>query len=167
MGMLKRRDITIFFMGVVTAKIFSMSDPYYLGDTYCDCDDDDAAVAHREAVSPAAAKKASSVSSAFDRMVSQSYQAVASDESQTPRVRNDLASFERAEVHGGLMPEDLIMLNKTYSSTQSLFEYGLGESTFLASHLGVPRYAGVDSDAAWVSQARDKSLQNFRFYFGE
>jgi hypothetical protein len=158
MGMLKRRDITIFFMGVVTAKIFSMSDPYYLGDTYCDCDDDDAAVAHRVA---------SSVSSAFDRMVSQSYQAVASDESQTPRDRNDLASFERAEVHGGLMPEDLIMLNKTYSSTQSLFEYGLGESTFLASHLGVPRYAGVDSDAAWVSQARDKSLQNFRFYFGE
>jgi hypothetical protein len=49
-----------------------------------------------------------------------------------------------------------------------VFEYGLGESTLIAAHTGVPRYSGIDSDAVWVSQARDNSkLEHFRFNFAD
>ena len=50
-----------------------------------------------------------------------------------------------------------------------MFEYGLGESTYIASHVGVPRYAGVDSDPQWIALARDNKIvpQHFRFYLGD
>lgn len=52
-----------------------------------------------------------------------------------------------------------------------MFEFGLGKSTYIASFVNVPRYAGVDSDAKWVSDARDfvtnKNNSHFRFYFAD
>jgi hypothetical protein len=69
--------------------------------------------------------------------------------------------------NGGLMDEDRLAVAKYYSSSNSVFEWGLGESTYIASHVGVPRYAGIDSDAVWVSMARSKSLDHFRFYYGD
>ena len=53
------------------------------------------------------------------------------------------------------------------SSFHSVFEFGLGESTYIADHVGVPRYAGVDSDATWVAQARYQVAKHFRFSFAD
>ncbi len=73
---------------------------------------------------------------------------------------------------GGLFTEDRELLSDLYFNASSIFEYGLGESTYVAAHTGVPRYAGVDSDVNWVSTARDTvvanlSGDNFRFYFAD
>lgn len=68
---------------------------------------------------------------------------------------------------GGLRREDRILLASIYSNATSVFEFGLGESTYLANHLGVPRYAGIDSDAVWVTGVRDKVSPHFRFYFAD
>mmetsp|Transcript_27962 Transcript_27962/g.58126 ORF Transcript_27962/g.58126 Transcript_27962/m.58126 type:complete len:274 (+) Transcript_27962:144-965(+) len=67
----------------------------------------------------------------------------------------------------GLEDEDRVMLGSFYGSANSLFEWGLGESSYLAGHLNVPRYAGVDSDAEWVSSAREKCPKHFRFSFAD
>jgi hypothetical protein len=38
---------------------------------------------------------------------------------------------------------------------------------YIADHVGVPRYAGINSDAAWVAMAREKVDSRFRFYFAD
>ena len=69
---------------------------------------------------------------------------------------------------GGLDDADRVTLGDLYLNAQSVFEYGLGESTLIAAHTGVPRYSGIDSDAMWVSQARENSkLEHFRFNFAD
>lgn len=60
------------------------------------------------------------------------------------------------QTKGGLVDDDRIMLAKYYSVADSVFEWGLGESSYIAGHLNVTRYSGVDSDANWVSAARDR-----------
>lgn len=63
---------------------------------------------------------------------------------------------------------DRLTLGDLYYNANSVFEYGLGESTLIAAHTGVPRYAGIDSDAEWVAQARKNSkLDHFRFNFAD
>lgn len=69
--------------------------------------------------------------------------------------------------NGGLQDNDRLLLGELYYNAQSVFEFGLGESTKIAAHVGVPRYAGVDSDPAWVSMARNTSLDHFRFTFAD
>jgi hypothetical protein len=59
------------------------------------------------------------------------------------------------------------LLAEIYGKAESVFEYGLGESTYIANHVGVPRYAGIDSDASWVAMAREKVDSRFRFYFAD
>lgn len=44
-----------------------------------------------------------------------------------------------------------------------LLQYGLGESTYLANYVGVPRYAGIDSDPKWIDMVRTKVNPNYRF----
>jgi hypothetical protein len=68
---------------------------------------------------------------------------------------------------GGLLDEDRQMVANIYRQADSVFEYGLGESTYIADHVGVPKYAGIDSDAVWVDQARAKVSPHFRFYYGD
>jgi hypothetical protein len=68
---------------------------------------------------------------------------------------------------GGLKDADRVFLARHYSQAESVFEYGLGESTHIANHVRVPRYAGIDSDAVWVQSARDKVAPHFRFYFAD
>jgi len=69
---------------------------------------------------------------------------------------------------GGLDDQDRRILGDLYCNATSVFEYGLGESTLIAARVGVPRYAGVDSDAQWVAEAREKSGKtHFRFYFAD
>jgi hypothetical protein len=70
--------------------------------------------------------------------------------------------------NGGLDDTDRKVLGDLYYSAGSVFEYGLGESTLIAAHTGVPRYAGVDSDANWLTQSREASkLDHFRFNFAD
>ena len=68
---------------------------------------------------------------------------------------------------GGLLDSDRLLLGELYLHAESVFEFGLGESTQIAAHVGLPRYTGVDSDAVWVSQARDASMDHFRFTFAD
>ena len=80
----------------------------------------------------------------------------------------DLESWNRGS--GGLDDEDRKTLYSVFRNVSSVFEYGLGESTYIAAAVGLSRYAGVDSDAVWVSQARDRvhsvySRLHFRFHF--
>ena len=68
---------------------------------------------------------------------------------------------------GGLQDLDRILLAELYGTAHSVFEYGLGESTYIANAMEVPRYAGIDSDAVWVTMAREKVSDRFRFYFAD
>ena len=68
---------------------------------------------------------------------------------------------------GGLHGEDRIKLAEIYSQADSVFEYGLGESTYIANAVNVRRYAGIDSDAKWVAMARDNVSSTYRFYFAD
>lgn len=75
---------------------------------------------------------------------------------------------------GGLDDSDRKLLAKMYSNSSSVFEFGLGESSHIAAHIGVSRWSGVDSDAAWVGMARDgthrgvdRRNDHFRFYFAD
>ena len=45
-----------------------------------------------------------------------------------------------------------------YYDATSVFEFGVGESTLIAAYVGVTRYSGVDSDAAWINKARSDLL---------
>jgi hypothetical protein len=68
----------------------------------------------------------------------------------------DLDEWREHNTGGGLHDLDRKMLAKYYSAANSVFEWGLGESTAMAGYFNVSRYAGVDSDATYVSDARDK-----------
>lgn len=58
-------------------------------------------------------------------------------------------------------------LGEIYGKAESIFEFGLGESTFLADHLRVGRYSGVDSDSEYISTVRNDVSSHFRFYFAD
>uniref|UniRef100_A0A7S1J5R2 Uncharacterized protein n=1 Tax=Eutreptiella gymnastica TaxID=73025 RepID=A0A7S1J5R2_9EUGL len=73
----------------------------------------------------------------------------------------------RSRTTGGLFDRDRVKLAEIYSNANSVFEYGLGESTDIAGHVGVPRYMGVDSDSTYVRDVRDRSPSHFRFYFAD
>ena len=68
---------------------------------------------------------------------------------------------------GGLLDDDRETLAGIYADANSVFEFGLGESTYLANYLQVPRYAGVDSDAAYVNECRQMVSSHFRFYYAD
>jgi len=69
---------------------------------------------------------------------------------------------------GGLFDSDRTLLAEIYSSVNSVFEFGLGESTKIAAWVGVPRYVGVDSDAQWVTNTREEvNMDHFRFIFAD
>lgn len=69
---------------------------------------------------------------------------------------------------GGLFDTDRTLLADIYSSVNSVFEFGLGESTKIAAWVGVPRYVGVDSDANWVTNVRKEiNMDHFRFIFAD
>lgn len=72
---------------------------------------------------------------------------------------------------GGLVDADRLLLGEYYYNASSVFEFGLGESTYIAAHVGVPRYTGVDSDAKWVGQAKENvenmNVTHFNFHFAD
>ena len=68
---------------------------------------------------------------------------------------------------GGLHAKDRLKVAELYGKANSLFEWGLGESTSIASYMEVPRYAGVDSDPRYVATARDEAKKWFRFSYAD
>lgn len=68
---------------------------------------------------------------------------------------------------GGLVDTDRQLLGRLYHDATSVMEFGLGESSYIAAAVDVPRYLGIDSDAVWVAQARDKSPHHFQFLSGD
>jgi hypothetical protein len=85
--------------------------------------------------------------------------------------RSDRHDFQLKEwtkqTNGGLTDDDRKLLAKMYRKADSVFEYGLGESTYIANEVGVARYAGIDSDVAWVDKTRKSVSDHFRFYYGD
>lgn len=68
---------------------------------------------------------------------------------------------------GGLLLRDLHLLEKYYSQSNSLFEFGVGKSTELAAYFNIPRYTGVDSSTVWLQKVAGKSPPHFRFYWAD
>jgi hypothetical protein len=87
-------------------------------------------------------------------------------EPRTPPFPFDVNDWD-TRTEGGLQDLDRILLAELYGTAHSVFEYGLGESTYIANAMGVPRYAGIDSDAVWVTMARQNVSEHFRFYFAD
>lgn len=77
----------------------------------------------------------------------------------------DLSTWQRGT--GGLEDNDRLAIARIYGEADSVFEYGLGESTYIANHVGVNRYAGIDSDPLWVHNARSQVADHFRFYLAD
>uniref|UniRef100_A0A7S3NJY1 Uncharacterized protein n=1 Tax=Aureoumbra lagunensis TaxID=44058 RepID=A0A7S3NJY1_9STRA len=71
---------------------------------------------------------------------------------------------------GGLKIEDKLLLSKVYEKVDRIFEYGVGESTLIAAHVGVPNLVGVDSDDDWIQHVKsilghslNKDYLNYKF----
>ena len=105
----------------------------------------------------------------FHKIVHEAFQMSVAKEQKDPPLRRhfDIRNWQNKS-NGGLNDEDRVKLAQIYGNASSVFEYGLGESTLIAGHVGVPRYAGIDSDSVYVSDTRAK-LKNsyFRFYFAD
>jgi hypothetical protein len=105
----------------------------------------------------------------FDELATLAFQRIltnAERQQNETRKQFDIKTWNKAG-NGGLLPADRIILGNIYAKANSVFEFGLGESTFIADHVGVPRYAGVDNDPQWVSMARHSVSDHFRFFFAD
>jgi hypothetical protein len=112
---------------------------------------------------------ASTNMTSFDVIVDAAFGRAIGKTSSGPKKVFDIGYWETSglQTKGGLTREDRILLGQIYYNASSVFEYGLGESTYIANHVGVERYAGIDSDPVWVGMARDKVSPHYRFYLGD
>lgn len=63
--------------------------------------------------------------------------------------------------------DDRKLLSKLYYHADSIFEFGIGESTDIAAQTNVPSYSGIDSDPKYVTTVRKRVPDRFRFYFAD
>lgn len=105
--------------------------------------------------------------SLFDKMHKELHKRAALPNHSAERKKYELGvSIPRGS--GGLMDSDRELLAEIYYNADSVFEFGLGESTKIAAWVGVPRYVGVDSDADWVTNTRNEvNMDHFRFIFAD
>jgi len=123
--------------------------------------------------------RSSAQKTGFDAIVATAYKVALEEEEnspqtallpRTPKNAFNITWWETESgltTQGGLQTADRILLAEIYGRANSVFEYGLGESTYMANYVGVPRYAGIDSDPVWVGMARDKVDASYRFYLGD
>jgi hypothetical protein len=83
-----------------------------------------------------------------------------------PRKRVNFKTFP-LKSDGGLNDADRKFIEKTYYNANSVFEFGIGESTDIAAATNLPRYVGVDSSSEWVKMVRDRTPDRFRFFFAD
>jgi hypothetical protein len=112
--------------------------------------------------------------SAFDEIVALSYElAIQGDVQQNlkyktiPRQVFDVKTWPHKSITGGLSDKDRVILADHYRRANSVMEYGLGESTLIAYHVGVPYYVGIDSDLVWINMTRAKVDPRYRFYLAD
>ena len=111
--------------------------------------------------------KMTTTDTAFDAMVHEA-DGLANDNlpRRTERPQFDVKTWAYKS-SGGLTDENRVKIAKIYRKAESVFEYGLGESTMIADHVGVPRYSGIDSDPVWIGNTRQNVSQHFRFYLAD
>lgn len=88
---------------------------------------------------------------------------------QQPKRIYNISEFpSHYRIKGGVDDSDRQLLGGIYSGVTSSFEYGLGESTYIAAWTRMPRWSGVDSDPDWIVGLRNKRLipLHFQFHFG-
>ena len=61
-------------------------------------------------------------------------------------------TFRDAFVGGGMTPPEQELLARLYASATSVFEWGMGSSSLIASHAGIERLTAVDSASTWVDK---------------
>jgi hypothetical protein len=154
----------IFLLGILTSWVLETL--FHAQD--CSCPRKDAPVILQQDAKVNEACTEKEVSE-FDAIVNTAY-----DLALSPVVMNrpkfDIDYWEKESnltTHGGLSRMDRIKMADYYYKAESVFEFGLGESTYLANYMGVQRYAGIDSDPVWVSMTRENVSNHFRFYFGD
>ena len=104
----------------------------------------------------------------FDLMVQTSFSFnVAESKSQSVKRKTFHLTSWNYKAKGGLKDEDRILLADIYRQAESVFEFGVGESTLLADYVGVPRYTGLDSDPHYISMVRDQVSSHFRFLWAD
>ena len=108
---------------------------------------------------------------AFESALNEVTQLVTDDRTKSTnaertRLHFNLTKWDK-KTTGGLKDLDRIKLAEIYRNATSVFEWGLGESSFIAAEVGVPRYTGIDSDPTWIKAARDSSPDHFRFHLGD
>ena len=67
----------------------------------------------------------------------------------------------------GMKDSDRELIADLYFHAESVFEFGIGESTAIAAMTNLPRYAGVESNAKWIARTRSHVPDRFRFYFAD
>lgn len=102
----------------------------------------------------------------FDAAAKQAFGYVVREADMSVRLPFDLTTWTERSL-GGLTDHDRLAIAEIYSHANSVFEFGLGESTKIANHVGVPNYAGIDSDPVWVNKTRSAVASHFRFYFAD
>jgi hypothetical protein len=65
--------------------------------------------------------------------------------------------------HGGLNDHDRRLLQDIYYKSESVIEWGVGESTLIAQYTGVQRYVGVDSARDWIAKVSTTAPSNYKF----
>lgn len=134
---------------------------------------DDTAAADDQAALQSSSSTTTTISTqnSFEKIVQTAYAKATAPKSGRRKKRNFNITWWEEEsgrtTTGGLTTEDRILLAEIYGNAESVFEFGLGESTYLANYLQVPRYAGTDSDPTWVANTRMNVAKRFRFYFSD
>lgn len=78
----------------------------------------------------------------------------------------DVAAWS-SRTKGGLNDKDRSKLGQIYGTANSVFEWGLGESTYIAGSVKVPRYAGVDSDPVYIKDVKRMVPDSYRFTYAD
>lgn len=64
---------------------------------------------------------------------------------------------------GGLNDNDRKVLIRFYERVDSVCEWGVGESTNIASYVGLKRYTGIDSSIDWLNIVKEHAPKHYRF----
>ena len=76
----------------------------------------------------------------------------ANDNSHNTATSDESPTFRDAFKGGGMTPPEQELLARLYANATSVFEWGMGSSSLLASHAGIERLTAVDSASTWVDK---------------
>lgn len=71
------------------------------------------------------------------------------------------------KTNGGLNDLDRDILSRIYHGSNSVIEWGVGESTLIAEFVNVPRYVGVDSSRDWLLKVASTSPWHYKLTWAD